>query len=233
MKRLFLLVFLLSVISCAHTGTVKSQLDDTEFQAENLPYRTLPLCVISEGSWPREKIEATVSDASRLMTEQVGIQLKIEKWIDRPIPSYTQIEGLKSVAGIVGKSHKEYALVIGFSSRSVASHAMELAFGAWLGAIDDNYRKFIIIKYLDERILLHEVYHAFVMTKSHSGKGVMTGALIKIPLVPALFNLPRYVSTEDRQEILRNKWRNFNEKPAIPEEFRVDTIELPPETSVP
>ena len=222
---------LISVVGCAHTGTVKPQLDSVKFQAENLPHRTLSICVVSEGSWSRQSIQTTIGDVSNLMTEQVGIELKIDTWIDHSIPSYTQAEGLKNLVRIVGRSHRECDLVIGFSSRSMVSYLTEMALGAWLGAIDDNYRKFIIIKYLDDRVLMHEICHAFVFTRSHSTKGVMNGAVIKIPLAPVLFNLPRYVSIEDRHEILRNKWRHFNEKPEIPEEFQVDTIEPLPDIS--
>jgi hypothetical protein len=230
-KRVFLIIVLISLTGCAHSSTVKALVGSAEFQAENLPHRTVSVCVITEGSWPRQAIESTIGDVSSLMIEQVGIELKIESWTDHPIPSFTQGEGLKNLARIVGKSHRECDLVIGFSSRSVVSYLTEMALGAWLGAIDDNYRKFIIIKYLDNRILMHEICHAFVFTKSHSTGGVMTGAVIKIPLVPALFNLPRYVSIEDRQEILRNKWRHFNEKPTIPEDFQIDTIEPLPDVS--
>jgi hypothetical protein len=129
---------------------------------------------------------------------------------------------------IVGKDHKQYDLVIGFSSRGVFSHLLETAFWvAWLGAIDDNYRKFVVIKFLDERVLVHEICHAFIFTKNHSFNGVLTAVPFKFPLVPVIFNLPKYVSKEDRREILRNKWRDFNEKPEIPDEHRIDKIEVP------
>ncbi len=229
MKKIFLLILLVSLVGCAHVGTVKSRLNNAEFQAKNLPYRTLSVCVISEGSWPKESIQAVVNDVSSLMTEQVGIQLKIEAWIDHPIPSFTPTEGLRNLVKIVSKEHKRYDLVIGFSSRSVTSYLMEMTVGVHLAAIDDTYRKFIIIKYLDKRVLMHEICHAFVFAKGHSYSGVMSALLIKLPLLPVIFNFPKYVSEEDRQEILRNKWRSFNEKPAIPEEDRVDRIESVPD----
>jgi len=74
---------------------------------------------------------------------------------------------------------------------------------------------------------MHEICHAFVYTKAHSMHGVLTAASIKIPLLAAIFNLPEYVSREDRREILRNKWRGFNVKPEIPEALQADPVELP------
>ncbi len=74
---------------------------------------------------------------------------------------------------------------------------------------------------------MHELCHAFVFNRNHGMSGVLNAALFKIPLVPILFNLPHYVSKEDRQEILTNKWRDFNEKPVIPEKYQVDTVRVP------
>lgn len=228
MRKIILFVLLVSLVGCVHIGTVKSQLNDQAFQAKNLPFRDLSVAVISEELGPKEHIETMISNVSNLMAEQVGIRLRIDRWIFHPIQSFTPTEGVKNVAEVIGKEHENYDLVIGFSSRSITSHLIELTTGfAWLGAIDDSYRKFIIIKYLDERVLMHEICHAFVFNKSHSISGVLTAAMFKIPLVPALFNLPKYVSKEDRIEIFRNKWRDFNEKPVIPEEDQVHTVELP------
>jgi hypothetical protein len=228
MKMILPLLLLIYLVGCAHIGTVKSQLDEQTFQTENLPYRDLSVAVISEGAWPKESIEATINDASNLMAKQVGIRLRIDRWIDHPLPSFSPMEGLKNVVEIIGKDQEKYDFVIGFSSRSVASHLIEVAiWSAWLGAIDDSYRKFIIIKHLDERVLMHELCHAFVFEKSHGMSGVLTAALFKVPLVPALFNFPRYVSKGNRKEILTNKWRSFNEKPVIPEEHQWDKVEVP------
>ena len=227
MKKTILLIFLIFLAGCAHMGTIKSQLNDETFQAENFPYRDLSVCVISDGSWPKESIETTISDASNSMAEQVGIRLRTDRWIDHPLPSFSPTQGLQSVAGTIGEDHPKCDLVIGFSSRGVFSHLLETAFWfAWLGAIDDNLRKFIIIKFLDERVVIHEICHAFVFSKNHGISGVLTAVPFKIPLLPVIFNLPKYVSREDRLEILTNKWRDFNEKPVIPERYQIDKIQV-------
>jgi len=228
MRKTILLILLIFLAGCAHVGTVKSRLNDQTFQAENLPYRDLSVFVISDGSWSKESIGAAISDASNSMAEQVGIRLRMNGWIDRALPSFSPTQGLQSVAEIIAEDHPKYDMVIGFSSRGVFSHLLEMvSWFTWLGAIDDNYRKFIIIKFLDERVLIHEICHAFVFSKNHGIRGVLTAVPFKIPLLPALFNLPKYVSKEDRQEILSNKWRDFNEKPVIPEELQIDRIEVP------
>jgi hypothetical protein len=228
MKKIILMILIVSLVGCAYSGTVQPRLSDYGFQKENLPLRTLSVCVISQGSWPKERIEATLSDLSSSLAEQVGVSLRVDRWIDHPIPSFVPIQGLQNLVEIIGKEHQRYDLVIGFSSRGVVSNAVELvSWTAWLGAIDDSYRKFIIIKFLDQRVLMHEICHAFVFDRRHSTSGVMSAAIVKLPLLPILFNFPEYVSEEDRQKILQNKWRSFNEKPVIPEQYQADTVQLP------
>ncbi len=229
MKKILLtLIIYLFVSACASMGTVESQLSNKEFQQANLPYRDLSVAVISDGSWPQEKIEATISEVSNRLTQQVGIRLKMERWIEHPISSADPRQGLQSLVAIIGKERKKYDLVIGFSERSLPSQLGEMvSWTVWLGAIDDSYRKFIIIKFLDEGVLMHEICHAFVLDRKHSRHGVLNATVFKIPLVPILFNLPPYISIEDREEILRNKWRDFDEKPMIPKKDQADIVVLP------
>ena len=108
------LLFLIFLAGCAHIGTVKSQLNEETFQTEILPYRDLSVAVISEGAWPKETIEATINDASNLMAKQVGIRLRIDRWIDHPLPSFTPVEGLKNLVEIIDREHEKHDLVIGF-----------------------------------------------------------------------------------------------------------------------
>ncbi|RPJ00279.1 MAG: hypothetical protein EHM36_14870 [Deltaproteobacteria bacterium] len=228
MKKAILGVFLIFLTGCAHMGTVKPQLNDKAFQAENLPDRVLSVCVISDGSWPEENIRAAVNDASNSLAVQVGIRLRTDRWVDHSLPSSSPTHALQNVADIIGEDHSKHDLVIGFSSRGLFSHLVETVFWiAWLGAIDDNYRKFIIIKFLNDRVLIHEISHAFVFSKDHGISGVLTAVPFKVPLLPILFNMPKYLSKEDRREFLKNKWRDFNEKPVVPEKYQTDKIEVP------
>jgi hypothetical protein len=119
MKKSILVILLIFLAGCAHMGTVKSHLNDKTFQAENLPYRDLSVYVISDGSWSKEDIQATVSNASNSMGEQVGIRLRLDGWIDHPLPSFSPTKGLQNIVGVMGKDHQKYDLVIGFSSRGV------------------------------------------------------------------------------------------------------------------
>ena len=50
--------------------------------------------------------------------------------------------------------------------------------------------------------------------------------VVKIPLVPVLLNLPKHLSKRDRQEILRNKWRDFNVRPEISEMAKTDPLPI-------
>jgi tetratricopeptide (TPR) repeat protein len=64
------------------------------------------------------------------------------------------------------------------------------------------------VRELDPYILLHELFHAFSLEKGHSKDWVMRGAR------PPYGNEWYWLTPEDRKEVLRNKWRNFNLMPA-------------------
>ncbi len=120
---------MIPLVGCAHIGTVKSQMGEARFREENLPYRTLSVCVVSEGSWTKDRIENLINDTSGLLSEQAGIQLRIGGWIDRPIPSFTPGQGLQNLVEIVGREHRKYDMIIGFSSRGLPCYLIEMTLG--------------------------------------------------------------------------------------------------------
>jgi hypothetical protein len=199
-------------------------MEEESFKKENIPYRDLQLLVVNERGWSEASVRTCIDYASAQLMAQVGIRLQIREYHERRIPSFTQSEAMESLWGLTA-DHEKFDLILGFSPRSPVSHMLELATGyAWLGAIDDTYRKFLILKTLDEAVLIHEICHAFVFSQVHSKTGVLNTFIIKIPLVPVLLNFPKYLSKKDRQEVLRNKWRDFNVRPEIPEEAKTDLL---------
>jgi len=84
-------------------------------------------------------------------------------------------------------------------------------FGGWEGVIDDVYRRHIVLRTKDSRILLHELVHAFLFSETHTD-GLMAAARICVIPGFACFNGSSHLSARDRDEILQNKWRNFSSK---------------------
>jgi len=81
-----------------------------------------------------------------------------------------------------------------------------------LGAIDTFFWRYLFVRELDPYILLHELFHAFLLEKGHSKDWVMRGAR------PPYGNEWYWLTPEDRRGVLRNKWRDFNVIPATEQE---------------
>ena len=78
-------------------------------------------------------------------------------------------------------------------------------------AIDDVYRRYVVMRGLDPIVLLHEIGHAFIFSHTHSEKGVMKGVGIQLfPGTPVISS--GKFCEEDRDEIIRNKFRDFSKK---------------------
>jgi hypothetical protein len=223
MKKLPI-IFLLFLVGCAHFGTVKSKMDDPDFQLQNQPIRIVNIEVINDG-FSKDAVLDSIMRVSDDLTKQVGITLSIKEYREGEISSFGHRQAVRNLSKNTFEPTK-FDLIIGFSTRSIVSHLIEASSmgWAWLGVIDDTWRKFIVIKMLDDRVLLHEIYHAFIFNTVHSSSGIMSNAIVKVPLAPILFNLPHYISNKDREEVLRNKWRDFSERPEIPAEYRSDTL---------
>lgn len=209
--KLFLLLAVVSLLaSCA---TVKGHVHDADFRAENLPLREVRVLVVTDGSHGRDQIDQLIWECSRVFDEQVGIRfVPIEyisiQWEKRDPTS--MLEKLFNAA----EGH-EFDLAIGFTRWNVGEGLMRNLMGAWEGCIDDTYRRYIIVKHLDRRTLLHEVGHAFIFSTQHSTAGLMMPVSFQLlPFIPVKLE-SLYFTQEDRREVLKNKWRDFSEIPVI------------------
>ena len=96
-------------------------------------------------------------------------------------------------------------------------------FGGWMAAIDDVYRRYIVLKSYRPHVVVHELGHAFLFEHVHTG-GVMSSfqfCLAGDNLCPASSVC---FTEEDRKEISRNRWRSFSVMPELNE--RQDIIHV-------
>lgn len=219
--RIILSVYVALLLSSCSVGTVKPFLKDREFQAENLPVRTLRTLVLTDGTHDQSKIARLIDQSSQLVEEQVGIRLEIIDW--KSIDWKTKlppIKMLKTIANETSSGKDQFDIAIAFTGLTLFGDSVLGVFGGtWLGVIDDTYRRFIIVKLLDPYVLLHELFHAFIFSEAHSMICIMTTGFYPIG------KNCLWLGKNNRMEVLRNKDRDFNRKPNV--EGGTDFIEEP------
>jgi len=205
MKNAVVLLSLVCLLGC-YAGSVKPLLDRPEFKAENEPTRTLKVLLITDDSYRKDEIEKFVSKCSALVEVQVGIRLEIVDWLQ--IKWEDELDDIIKmeirIAGDTWSKRDEFdiALTFIYFVHNIAGGKLPL------GAIDTFFWRYLFVRELDPYILLHELFHAFSLEKGHSKDWVMRGAR------PPYGNEWYWLTPEDRKEVLRNKWRDFNLMPA-------------------
>ena len=124
------------------------------------------------------------------------------------------------------KGH-DFDIAIGFAPQPLWSLAVEMTgLPQWKGVIEDTYRRYIIIRWLDVHTLEHEIGHAFVFSHVHSASGLMQWIMVELfPDVPLPICRSNYFCPADRAEVLKNKWRDFHVKPTLAKKDIEDPIE--------
>jgi len=208
-KKLVLLLPLACIIGC-YSGSVKPLLSRPEFKAENEPIRTLRVLLITDDTYRKDEIEKFVSKCSRLVEMQVGVRLEIVdgyeiKWEDE-IDDIVKMEIRVATDTWSKRDQFDIALTFVYFVHNIAGGKLPL------GATDTFFWRYLFVRELDPYILLHELFHAFLFEKSHPKDWVMRGAR------PPYGNEWYWLTPEDRREVLRNKWRDFNVMPATGQE---------------
>ena len=208
-KKLVLLLPLVCLLGC-YAGSVKPMLNRPEFKAENNPIRTLRVLLITDPSYRKAEIEKFISRCSGLVEVQVGIRLEILDWYrikwEDELSDISKME-IRIAADTWSKREQfDIALTFVHFVQSVEGGKLPL------GATDTFFWRYLFVKELDPYILLHELFHVFLLEKGHSGNWVMRSAR------RSYGNEWYWLTPEDRKKVLLNKWRDFNVMPAAEKE---------------
>ena len=210
------LLFFVIIYGCGSIDTIKSQINDPVFQQENLPVRILKVAIATDNSREEPEINSLLQETSNSLREQLGIELnrvmtKSIKWSIRTPEG--MVEDMRKNFSTPEKYQFDIAIApTTFTSLDKGLQLLGLFFPVptWYGCIDDTYRRYIVIKTLDKVDLLHEIFHAFILSEDH-GDGVMNSTQLQIvPGIP--LNKTEYLTSKHRKEALKNKRRNFNRK---------------------
>jgi tetratricopeptide (TPR) repeat protein len=208
-KKLLLLFPLVCLLGC-YAGSVKPLLNRPEFKAENKPTRTLRILLITDDSYRKDEIEKFLSKCSRLVEMQVGIRLEILesnriKWEDE-LDDIIKMEIRIATDTWSRRNQFDIALTFVNFVHSIMGGKVPL------GATDTFFWRYLFVGELDPYVLLHELFHAFLLEKGHSNDWVMRGA--RLPYGNEWY----WLTPEDRKKVLRNKWRDFNVMPVTESE---------------
>ncbi len=150
-----------------------------------------------------------MDECSQLLVQQTGIEISVTRYATISWKSTDRADVLQQVADTMKNVSYPYDMAIAFAPMSFAQRLSFAAFGGWEGVIDDVYRRYIVLRVIDSNVLMHELVHGFLLSTTHT-HGLMSAA--KICLIPGIACIPRsmYLDREGRDELLRNKWRNFS-----------------------
>ena len=219
----------LLAIGCFGPSTIKEPPVTTALQRSVLPMREVRVVVLTPDERKLPAITKLVREGSDALSVQVGICFKIVDWRLIVWQSGRSATVLKQVADHMSRYDKPYDIVLALRGFDAAGLVGYTLLGGWEAVIDDTYRRFIVVRRMTVQVLLHEVCHCFLFSSAHSWglRHLMTP--IAFYVLPGVMPVNRsiYLKEKDREEILRNKWRDFSTVPQIARSDMADPLESP------
>jgi hypothetical protein len=175
--------------------TVKGDLNDPVFQAQNKPMRILHLAVVCEEGIMEQHVRTTFEGASRLLEEQVGITLEItlfsrEKFLTR------SFRGVRGDMRLFHETHPNHDLYVGVITQYNFEEQCRNK-RCTVAQIGIGWRDVAILA-LEPNVITHEIGHAFLREIPHAPAGIMAEPISG-----------NHFTRANRETLLRNKWIDF------------------------
>lgn len=239
MKSL-LLILSLALSACGSIGTVRSQIDDPAFQADNQPVRAIRAYIYNDRDVQDMKdIKHAISAVNEIVTPQTGIEISVagaeqvqfRSWeFDPMMKEYeAALRGTMDRRGCTrtGTYPQEiltcpegegYDIAIAVTSDSTYDYIALVTnvfvsvpvLPRWRAFTDPMYHRAIITKTLDPYVLAHEIMHCFYLDRAHGDWGMMQGYPNPWLVFFPIFNKSSYLTPADRDTIMKYKWREFS-----------------------
>lgn len=199
--KILVFVIILGCLLGCYAGSVKPLLNRPDFKSENEPIRTLKVLLITDNTYQKDEIEKFILQCSSLIEMQVGMRLEIVDW--QQIKWEGELDDIIKmeirISADTWSKRDKFDIVITF-----VGFPYNIAGGKLpLGATDTFFWRYIFVGELDPFILLHELFHTFLLQRDHSQEWVMRSGR---PTYGEWY----WLSTGDREGVLQNKWRDFN-----------------------
>ena len=214
-----LLLLFLFALTCAGTsgcGLARECLSGAEPGPESLPVRDVATVVVVDETANREGVKALLGEAREIFYEQTGVRLVFKDWLTIRWKSSSRSGTLQELADVMKTYQEPFDLAIGYYEMGPLDLLVFNTFGGWQGVIDDNYRRFVVIRRDNLHVVMHELGHAFLFKHLHSA-GVMSAYSLCLVGDHMCNNYEVCFSDSERREIAHNKWRDFGRQPDLPE----------------
>jgi hypothetical protein len=217
-KLLSSIVFVVMLAALWGVASADDSVTAKLFHAETKSFRALRIFLVFNDNVNLHNALKLIEKASYYAEKDVGIKLRIVRTM--PVGGDTEYGNLSLHAGLslgqiqtlTWKHKKEFDIAIGFANDPPVTRWAGWFLQKPFGVIEDEWRRYIILyDALSYKIILHEIYHAFVLRYGHSSK-----------ILNSPWPTSSWLHKDDRKEVLENKWRDFNVRPEIPSEFVQD-----------
>ncbi len=187
-----------------------------ETPAEVRPTREIAAVLVVDDAADGEEVRDILEKACGIFYEQTGIELTVKDTLTIEWAPGTRDEMLGQLIDAMKTYPKPFDMAIAFYDMDPAEALVFNMFGGWTGAIDDEYRRYVVLRRDNPQVLVHELGHAFLFRHVHTGEA-MSAYTICVVGDHLCANKTVCFSEEDRKEIARNKWRDFSVAPDISE----------------
>ncbi len=205
----------LSIITCSACSgapAVKAPPSAHAPSSALYPVREVRIVVLASDADDFAAAESLVREGSEALSAQVGISLKIvgRRQIDWQSDNRSGV--LREVLERMSLYEQPYDMAVAVRGFSLTGFIGYVLYGGWEAVIDDTYRRYVVIRRMTVQVLLHEICHAFLLSENHTWgiRHLMTP--ITFYVLPGIMPLNRstHLNKKDREEIIRNKWRDFS-----------------------
>lgn len=197
-------------------------LDNASAEEEISPQRVVRVVIVTAEGAEQKEMKGWIEEAFDAFRRQTGIEPVIADWKMIAWRDSTRQGLLQQVADEMAGFRRPYDIAIGVYQMDPLQVLGFYLYGGWMGAIDDVYRKFIVVRRESPEVLVHELGHAFLFERVHSGRAMRAFKVCALGDYLCTDNSICFAAM-DQMEIIMNRSRSFTEKPPLKE--RQDLIE--------
>lgn len=234
------LITLLLLTACGSIGTVRSQVDNPAFQADNQPVRAIRAYIYNDRDIADMRdIKHGISQVNEMIEPQTGItvniigseQISIQSRSFQPLMKEVETAlrntmdrrgctrtGAYPQETLTCPKGEGYDIAIAVTSDTAYDYLARAAgivasvpvLPRWEAYTDPMYHRVIVTKTLDPYALAHEIMHCFYLDRVHGDWGLMQSYPNPWLVFLPILNKSSYLTHADRETIMKYKWREFS-----------------------